>query len=29
VAPTAMLDDRIVGRLDEKRIDALIEEARS
>ena len=29
VAPSAMLDDRIVGRLDEKRIDALIEEARS
>lgn len=29
VAPSAMLDGKIVGRLDEKRIDALVEEARS
>lgn len=29
VAPSAMLDGRIVGRLDEKRLDALIAEARS
>jgi formate dehydrogenase subunit gamma len=27
-APSAMLDDRVVGRLDEKRLDALLAEAR-
>jgi formate dehydrogenase subunit gamma len=27
--PSAMLGDRVVGRLDEKRLDALIEEARA
>lgn len=29
VAPSAMLDGKIVGRLDEKRLDGLIQEARS
>ena len=28
IAPSAMIDGRVVGRLDEERIDALIEEAR-
>jgi formate dehydrogenase subunit gamma len=27
--PSAMLDDRVIGRLDDKRLDALVEEARS
>ena len=27
VAPSAMLDEKIVGRLDEKRLDALLQEA--
>jgi formate dehydrogenase subunit gamma len=29
VAPSAMLDEKIVGRLDEKRLDALLQEAQS
>jgi formate dehydrogenase subunit gamma len=29
VAPSAMLDGKIIGRLDEKRIDALVQEAQS
>jgi len=29
VAPSAMLDGRIVGRLDEKKVDALVREAQS
>lgn len=29
VAPSAMLDGKIVGRLDEKRLDALVQEAQS
>jgi NADH:ubiquinone oxidoreductase subunit E len=27
VSPAAMLDDRVVGRLDEKKLDALLAEA--
>jgi formate dehydrogenase subunit gamma len=27
VAPSAMLDDRVAGRLDEERVDALLAEA--